>query len=156
MKTGRKGERETESRERDRDEKDNSTQQEGTRGLVCVRTLDTGGRRTPKTKGHASRITVPAVSVDNYAGTFPGSRRNSHGIVNSQEGSGPRTRDRATKRGHCGAPSISRINFAQSWRRQTRCSEAKRLEINLRKDGLVFPSNSFTPAKFTRSSWKAS
>lgn len=55
---------------------------------MCVRTLGTGGRRTPKTKGRASRITVPAVSVHNYAGAFPGSRRNSYGIVNLQEGSG--------------------------------------------------------------------
>lgn len=55
---------------------------------MCVRTLGTGGRRTQKTKGRASRITVPAVSIDNYAGAFPGSGRNSHGIVNSQEGSG--------------------------------------------------------------------
>ncbi|KYM82333.1 hypothetical protein ALC53_07121 [Atta colombica] len=42
---------------------------------------------TLKTKGRASRITAPAVSVDNYAGAFPGSQRNSHGIVNLQEGS---------------------------------------------------------------------
>lgn len=48
---------------------------------MCVRALGGGGRRTPKTKGRASRITVPAVSVGNYAGAFPGSRENGDGIV---------------------------------------------------------------------------
>lgn len=63
--------------------------QEGGSRCVCVCWCfrGGGGRRTPKTKGRASRITVPAVSVGNYASAFPGSRerrRNSHGIVNSR------------------------------------------------------------------------
>lgn len=83
-----KRERETVSWEKDRDEEDNSTAGRNAWLDVCSyfryrRSEDSEDKGTCE-----PRITVPAVSVDNYAGTFPGSRQNSHGIVNSQEGSG--------------------------------------------------------------------
>lgn len=90
-------------------------QQEGTRGLGVCSYFRYRRSEDSEDKGTCEpRITVPAVSVDNYAGTFPGSQQNSHGIVNSQEGSGRGDENWATKRNQCKAPSISRINFTQS------------------------------------------